>query len=188
MGVKYFNHSVEVILFYLLLFFPRFPLFTIYSFLLLFEKPSQNFKNSDLASLQSFYTVLAVEYLGQNDRWTWLLLQQRLYFMCIFLMVATNEMCKLKVKFTLFSPPCDINWWYSLNKNYLIFFKVIFFFSFWSDIGGLFLVSSVHEMKKKLVLLPQISAAFEKKINVLFGKFCYFWTVLLSIGLQKLLV
>lgn len=49
--------------------------------------------------------------------------------MCIFLMVATNEICKFKVKFTLFSPSPvilndDIHW-----TKLILFFEIdlIFF-------------------------------------------------------------
>lgn len=99
--------------------------------------------------------------------------------MCIFLMVATNEMCKFKVKFTLFSLPCDIKWWYSLNKKFLIFFLIDFFFFvlIW-HIRGLL---GFHQFmrKKELILLPQLSTAFEKKW---FWKKCTFWKVLLFLN------
>lgn len=61
----------------------------------------------------------------------------RFYFMCIFLMVATNEICKFKVKFTLFSPSPvilndDIHW-----TKLILFFKIDLIFLIW-HIRGLF--------------------------------------------------
>lgn len=97
--------------------------------------------------------------------------------MCIFLMVATNEMCKFKVKFTLFSLPCDIKWWYSLNKKFLIFFLIdFFFFRFDLTHKKAFGVPSVHEKEGTHSLATTFNCIW-KKINK-----CTFWKVLLFLN------
>lgn len=103
--------------------------------------------------------------------------------MCIFLMVATNEICKFKVKFTLFSPSPvilndDIHW-----TKLILFFEIDFFFDLTHKRA--FWVPSVHEKKRNPFSCHNSQLHLIKKINVLFGKFCYFMNCILIIGLQK---
>lgn len=98
--------------------------------------------------------------------------------MCIFLMVATNEICKFKVKFTLFSPSPVI-----LNDD-IHWTKLILFFLIW-HIRGLFGFLQFMRRKGTHSLATTLNCIWLKKINVLFGKFCYFMNCILIIGLQK---
>lgn len=93
--------------------------------------------------------------------------------MCIFLMVATNEICKFKVKFTLFSPSPvilndDIHW------TKLILFFEIDFFLIW-HIRGLFGFLQFMRRKGTHSLATTLNCIWLKKINVLFGKFLLFY-------------
>lgn len=94
--------------------------------------------------------------------------------MCIFLMVATNEICKLKVKFTLFSPSPvilndDIHW-----TKLILFFEIDFFFLIW-HIRGLFGFLQFMRRKGAHSLATTLNCIWLKKINVLFGKFLLFY-------------
>lgn len=94
--------------------------------------------------------------------------------MCIFLMVATNEICKFKVKFTLFSPSPvilndDIHW-----TKLILFFEIDFFFDLTHKRA--FWVPSVHEKKRNPFSCHNSQLHLIKKIiNVLFGKFLLFY-------------
>lgn len=94
--------------------------------------------------------------------------------MCIFLMVATNEICKFKVKFTLFSPSPvilndDIHW-----TKLILFFEIDFFFLIW-HIRGLFGFLQFMRKKGTHSLATTLNCIWLKKINVLFGKFLLFY-------------
>lgn len=94
--------------------------------------------------------------------------------MCIFLMVATNEICKFKVKFTLFSPSPvilndDIHW-----TKLILFFEIDFFFLIW-HIRGLFGFLQFMRRKGTHSLATTLNCIWLKKINVLFGKFLLFY-------------
>lgn len=94
--------------------------------------------------------------------------------MCIFLMVATNEICKFKVKFTLISPSPvilndDIHW-----TKLILFFEIDFFFLIW-HIRGLFGFLQFMRRKGTHSLATTLNCIWLKKINVLFGKFLLFY-------------
>lgn len=104
--------------------------------------------------------------------------------MCIFLMVATNEICKFKVKFTLFSPSPvilndDIHW-----TKLILFFKIdLIFFDLTHKRA--FWVPSVHEKKRNPFSCHNSQLHLIKKKMYFLESFCYFMNCILIIGLQK---